>query len=106
MLELIIKQYGAFDVRALRTASRKYVARLTYETSYHTGWDEGDLFFDLVSDPGEQENLLQERAEEAAGYRSRIDAWVESTRERATEAETFEPDADQLERLKALGYVE
>jgi arylsulfatase A-like enzyme len=106
MLELIIKQYGSFDIRALRTAEGKYVSRLTYDTSFHTKWDEGDLFFDLAEDPGEQENLLEERAAEAAGYRSRVEAWVEASRERTVQAEEFEPDDEQLERLKALGYVE
>lgn len=106
MLELILKQYGTFDVRALRTAERKYVQRLTYETSFHTKWDEGDLFFDLTEDPGEQQNLLDERAAEAAGYRARVEAWVEASKERAVEAEEVEPDEEQMERLKALGYVE
>jgi arylsulfatase A-like enzyme len=106
ILEHIIKQYGAFDIRALRTARRKYVVRLTYETSYHPQWGEGDLFFDLGADPGEQHNLVGERAAEAAGYRSRLEAWVKESRERAVTAEEFEPDAEQLERLRALGYLE
>jgi hypothetical protein len=107
MLELIIKQYGSFDIRALRTRERKYVSRLTYETEFHSTWGgEGDLFFDLVADPGEQSNLIEDRVAEAAGYRSRVEAWVAASRERAVTAEEVEADEETLERLRALGYLE
>ncbi len=64
--------------------------------------------FDLVADPGEKRNLYD--APEAAAERRRLEAtldrWIASLKGVPKLAESFEPNAKQTERLRALGYVD
>lgn len=91
------------DQRAWRSNERK----LILDRSAGLGW-----LFDLVSDPREQHALQPGTPEfdaRIAGLKARLDAelaaasaWGEAIGDR----EGAEVDADMLERLRALGYVE
>jgi len=67
-------------------------------------WSEGpDVLYDLVADPLETRNVLQEHPDVAEAMRLRIIARLRDGRSAEDE---FEPSPEHLEELRALGYVD
>jgi arylsulfatase A-like enzyme len=67
----------------------------------HYSHPEGRLeLYDLASDPGELRDVAAEHPERVAELRPALDAWLA----RGEQGETLELDADEAERLRALGY--
>ena len=94
--------FGWSDLRVLRRGSWKYVLAPRPE------------LYDLVSDPKEQHNVVEEQSARAAAMRATLAKMLDQERRIAQEAATRRtPTAaagrslpiDQLERLGALGYV-
>ena len=101
-LEEILDQYGPYDIRGVRTSTRKYVRVLNFEGDTSGS----EMLFDLVEDPGEQHNLVDSDPNTAAVHARLLDELMQ----RAASAEAFEVesttlDAETIERLKALGYI-
>ncbi|NNE08471.1 MAG: sulfatase-like hydrolase/transferase [Gemmatimonadetes bacterium] len=100
--EEILKRYGPYDIRSVRTKTHKYIKVFQYENIANPP----DLFFDLVEDPMEQRNLTTERAEEAGLHEQILDLRIaEVSGLGSVEVDTVAMDEAQLERLKALGYL-
>ena len=79
---------------ALRTPDWKYIASGRPEL-YH-----------LTADPGERENLAARHPERVDEFQSYLDRWREAQAERRPpEARTEELTAEELEEMRALGYV-
>ena len=67
------------------------------------------LLFDTVSDPSEQQDVAAGHADVVARLRQQLDAKVEEARRRAEEFSTAAPlelSPDELQRLRALGYLD
>ncbi len=100
--EEILKRYGPYDIRAIRTKTHKYIRIFNYEGD--TG--RGDLFFDLESDPGELKNLASVESEELDMHRRLLDLkMAEIAGKGSVKTDTVEVEPAVLERLKALGYL-
>ncbi|HEX7183954.1 MAG TPA: sulfatase [Thermoanaerobaculia bacterium] len=78
------------------------------------GWGQGDgrgrsrdpeYLYDLEKDPREQTNLAGHGDLAAAWLRSRLLAWIESSRSADEKPENAPVDPETLNRLRALGYV-
>ena len=67
---------------------------------------DAELLFDLQADPEERINLAGSMALEPAWMRSRLEAWIERGKYLEMDEEEPELDAEALERLRALGYLE
>jgi arylsulfatase A-like enzyme len=82
--------------------------------------DPEGLLFDLRDDPGETRNLREEEPERAAALRERLAAWQSDLEpgqpvhqrtgqpmpaEPTPDLAPFQPRGEQLERLRALGYL-
>ncbi len=67
---------------------------------------EGDYLelYDLSADPGERENVASREIERRQAYSEVLFAWLGD--ERPTTIDPGELDPEQLEKLKALGYVD
>lgn len=104
-LEQILEKYGSFDIRALRTRHRKLLSIRQRETSFREAWAKGDLLFDLALDPGEPQNLLQERPDEARAMRALLDRHMGESGSEAQRASEAVLEPEQMERLQALGYI-
>jgi arylsulfatase A-like enzyme len=93
------------DIRGIRTKTRKCIITLSDETGVLPGRDK---FFDLEADPLEKHNLIDQAGEEVVAFREllaeRINEVTTSAFARSVEA--LEPDAEQIEELRALGYIE
>jgi arylsulfatase A-like enzyme len=101
--EEILTRYGPYDVRGIRTKTHKYIRIFNYEGDL----DRKDLFFDLVDDLGETDNLLRRQPDNALVHRQILEARLaEAGRGRAGAVETVEIDKTARDRLKALGYIE
>jgi arylsulfatase A-like enzyme len=87
---------GAFE--AVRTRDHKLIRRLDGSGS---GSEE---FYDLREDPGETTNRLASQPEAAEALRKELRRWREESGSGFSGA--TEIDAEHLERLRALGYVE
>jgi arylsulfatase A-like enzyme len=65
--------------------------------------------YDVISDPGENFNLLEHRSTEtddlASGFRRELEAWASSTRALPSEFEGAQR-GETVERLRSLGYLE
>ena len=59
--------------------------------------------YDLVADPAESENVIDAHPEVAARLGAELRAWTASI---PTDAPPPERDEEQLEMLRALGYVD
>jgi arylsulfatase A-like enzyme len=59
--------------------------------------------YDLVADPGERNDLIRSR--DASGLRRRLDAWI-ARDPQASDAAVVPLAPDEVERLRALGYLE
>ncbi|MEC8424739.1 MAG: hypothetical protein VX000_13240, partial [Myxococcota bacterium] len=56
--------------------------------------------YDLSSDPGELRNLVAERPGEASRLAALLEEW------RGGAVDIAVPDAENMERIRALGYIE
>jgi arylsulfatase A-like enzyme len=83
--------FGSDVLRSLREGRFKYVHKLRPE------------LFDLASDPGERKNLVAERPELVERLRARLVELVAAAEPPETARSELEPE--QLEQLRALGYV-
>jgi arylsulfatase A-like enzyme len=65
--------------------------------------------YDLVKDPGESSNLIEERPDQAARLGDRLEAWSNPWREQAYGSDEAVPDIENdeetIRRLRALGYI-
>jgi tetratricopeptide (TPR) repeat protein len=59
--------------------------------------------YDLRADPGETRNLISEHPEQTARLERELDAFLQGARDDA--ASIREPNPEELERLRSLGYV-
>jgi len=70
------------------------------------GWE----LYNLVSDPGETENLAAKDAERLSAFSSRLDPYIEHARrvreQGQGEADKVELDEHSVETLKSLGYIQ
>ena len=62
--------------------------------------------YDLLADPGETDNLAQENPEKVSELRQALASWRTSQEGRRLEAGSGELSPEELEELKALGYVD
>ena len=77
------------------------------EYRYYLGSDGEERLFDRARDPGEQRNLVSELPEVAALARARLEEWLRQVPEYAAPiAPQAPPDAEELENLRALGYLD
>jgi arylsulfatase A-like enzyme len=61
--------------------------------------------FDLEADPREHEDLADRRPEIRDRMRSTLEAWTQEQQNRSGEAPPAALDPDEVERLRALGYL-
>ncbi|MFT5441941.1 MAG: arylsulfatase A-like enzyme [Myxococcota bacterium] len=66
---------------------------------------EADRLFNVVRDPSESKNLLSAESERAQRMRSRLDEILDEEAARRLVAREVQVSSDQVEQLKALGYV-
>lgn len=66
--------------------------------------DRDSGLFDLLSDPGENRDLLSERPEEAAGLLRALEGWQRSLGDPLVPLEVRDVDKATRDQLKALGY--
>ncbi len=64
------------------------------------------LLFDLAADPGEQHDLYPERGREHAELEARLDTWIAEAAKTARTASEVEFTPEEIESLRALGYVD
>jgi arylsulfatase A-like enzyme len=84
------------DQWALYSGDLKYIEYSDGERQLH----------DLVEDPQELQNLVESRSGDAARLRTLLEAWRDRTPRPVPQLpDGDEPDAETLERLKSLGYV-
>ncbi|MEL7058394.1 MAG: sulfatase-like hydrolase/transferase [Acidobacteriota bacterium] len=62
--------------------------------------------YDLNVDPGEQTSLAEARPEQAEALQQLLDTWARSSGPRSSDAERGELQPEELEALRALGYVQ
>ena len=92
-------------------ADELFLSEMFYQTyrkgRWKSSWARGGadpLLFDLQDDPGEEVNLAKVRTDIVAEHRKRID---ELSQQMSTESSQVpELSEDDLERLRALGYLE
>jgi arylsulfatase A-like enzyme len=83
---------------SVRTPRFKLIRRL--DTGRHE-------LYDLLNDPGELQDVATERAGQVARLGAKLDAWKAARPSLAgLEGSDLELDAERLEQLQALGYVE
>jgi arylsulfatase A-like enzyme len=81
------------------------VRSATYKLVHQDGTGREQLF-DLLSDPGEQVDVLVRRPGITAYLRRVLDRWHRGAESRAFTTKKARIDAEQRQRLEALGYVE
>jgi arylsulfatase A-like enzyme len=87
--------YDETRQRAIRTSRFKLI-EVPAEAGYET------RLYDLAADPGETRNVITDHQALAARLRSALDTWAAGTPGKGTKLHTPE----QIETLRALGYVE
>jgi arylsulfatase A-like enzyme len=88
--------FGDQTVKAVVQGSNKYLLTLP----------DVEEFYDLSADPGERSSVLLERLSLAAELRAELDAFEEDCFKYTQESVSVELDDGDLEKLKALGYVQ
>jgi arylsulfatase A-like enzyme len=63
------------------------------------------MLFDLESDPGERADIAATQPEVAQRLRSVLEAWTEEQSRRGGAAHTVAVDAEEIRKLKELGYL-
>lgn len=61
--------------------------------------------YDLASDPGEKQNLIEQRKSEARQYQTRIEQYQKTYFKSSVEAEKRKVSAEEAEQFAALGYL-
>ena len=84
-------------LRAVRKGSWKYIRDL--------GSSRGDRLFDLASDPGEQHDLRLARPDVAKELAAHLDEYLAAA-PLFLQPDLEEVDAETLDELRALGYVD
>lgn len=102
ILEEILDHYELHDLEGIRTTRHKFIR---FRRGLGDAPDAFEHLYDLVVDPGETENLVAVRTELADRFRASLDAHHLRVGRRSS-VERMEPDAEHLERLEALGYVD
>ena len=92
--------------RMLRQGDYKYMygAKPMYGADGSDDSDDGELLFDLASDPDELHNLVAEEPERAHAMAAQLDAWLGSFEHRTGEPEPEKIEEEILEDLRAGGY--
>lgn len=91
-----LSRFPPLSSRALRRGDWKYVHR--YRDGKHA-------LFDLARDPGEQRNLLAERPDKAHELAASLESLADAERSARVEPRLESLSADELSRLRALGYT-
>lgn len=86
-------------VKAVRSATDKLVWDASRESETY-------LYFDLVNDPAEKNNLTDQYPERVSRARDQLSRWVEHWTKGESIAEPAEVDDELRERLRNLGYIE
>jgi arylsulfatase A-like enzyme len=101
---------GVRESKSLRTLRHKYVVSFKPAGADRfaiPARPERVELYDLLEDPGETRNLLSPSSAEASALASRLDAQLRRVAsERRGTPERSRLDAEALERLKALGYLQ
>ena len=84
------------DLKAIVASRRKLI---------FTPSDKGVQMFDLERDPGERDDLAGRDPAGASDLSERLDARLEEARARALPPEQRAMTEDEIERLRALGYL-
>ncbi len=92
--------------RMLRQGDYKYMygAKPMYGADGSDDGDDGELLFDLASDPDELHNLVAEEPERARAMAAQLEKWLNSFEHRTGEPEPEIVDEHILEDLRAGGY--
>lgn len=88
-----LNQFGWSGLQALRAGRYKYIAAPRPE------------LYDLERDPGETNNLYDERRQVADGMRNRLEAIRREAAAEGGERQTIDVDPETRARLAALGYI-
>lgn len=94
--------------RAIRTDRYKYVTRLPDGgPCRYCGYAHGDdeELYDLRADPGETENLVDDRPDVARSLSDRLSTWVEARPDPGSGRASTGADEAALERLEDMGYI-
>lgn len=86
--------------RTVRNVSFKLVERPRWEGGY------ARRLYDLRADPGEARDLSQVRADVVTLLARQLEPWAALTAQAGRQKPARAPDPDQLEGLRALGYVQ
>ena len=84
------------DLKALVANRRKLIL---------TPADDGVQLFDLERDPGEREDVAARDASEAAALSEQLETRLNEARERALPSEQRAMTEEEIQRLRALGYL-
>ena len=92
--------------RMLRQGDYKYMygAKPMYGADGSDDSDDGEMLFDLASDPDELHNLVAEQPERARAMAARLEEWLGSFEHRTGEPEPEKIEEEILEDLRAGGY--
>jgi arylsulfatase A-like enzyme len=96
--------YAPFDRKRMFDRVMRTVRSGEYRY-FHVSTGEERLFH-LPSDPGEMRNLIAERTQAASDARARLEEWLRRTPEAAPRSKGQAPGAQDIEALKALGYIQ
>ena len=95
---------------SFRTKASKFMATLSGPVGDDLGVSEllEEELYNLQTDPRERENLLVEASADGAGFRARIRSFLDTARAVRTtrQGQQVELDAELIERLRSLGYVD
>ncbi len=98
------RHYQPGNIDGVEVRGMRYAVRLGKWKFFGDSDEGGPELYDLLNDPGEQQNLVASAPREAAALRERLTRWRrENNSENVARVELSEGDS---ERLKALGYVE
>jgi len=88
----------SFDVRkkAIRTKREKFI--------WHS--DEANEFYDLIEDPGEEDNLIERDAARADALRRQLFDWLAAAEKFESDAQAPELDDLMRQQLQGLGYMD
>ena len=90
------------DLRGTLKAIRSNTDKLIWDVSRR----ERFWYFDLIADPGEQDNLAGRQPERVAGLQAQLLRWVDAWGTGDGLAERTEIDEDLRRRLRSLGYLD
>jgi arylsulfatase A-like enzyme len=104
ILEEALDHYQTYELQAVRTPRYKFIRVLK---SSDGAPEAPELFFDLALDPAETENRVTVEPERADRFRGALAEHAESVGHRPRgKPDRIVPDQEQLDQLRALGYVD